>query len=112
MKITNLDVYEVVVPTRPGRVNSPEFGRVIFDEKPKFVFEAHTDDGIVGIGEGPRGWSEAALHASVACLKDRSIESICFQEPPLIDLSSDDFIGDSSISRPHRLLERSFNNYE
>jgi muconate cycloisomerase len=111
MKIVRIDAHEVVVPTRPGRVNSPEFGAVLFDETPKLIFEAHTDEGIVGLGECVRGWGEAALRAAMACLKDQAVESICLQEPPLIDLSRDDLLGPQS-KRPHRLLERSFNSYD
>jgi muconate cycloisomerase len=112
MKITKVDAVEVVVPTHAGRVNSPEFGRVIFDETPKLIFELHTDARFSGLGEGPRGWGEAGLRSAVACLKDREIESLCFQEPPLTDLSRDDLFGHENPQRPHRLLERSFNTYE
>jgi muconate cycloisomerase len=111
MKIIKVQAHEVVVPTRQGRVNSPEFGQVIFDETPKLILEAHTDDGITGIGEGPRGWNEATLRAAMACLKGRAIESLCLQEPPLVDLSNDDMFGPKA-ARPHRLTERSFNSYE
>jgi muconate cycloisomerase len=96
---------------RQGRVNSPEFGAALFDETPKLIFEAQTDDGIVGLGEGVRGWGEAALRSAAACLKDRALESICFQEPPLHDLAQHDMFGPRSV-RPHRLLERSFNSYD
>jgi muconate cycloisomerase len=111
MKILRVEAYEVVVPTRAGRVNSPEFGRVVFDEAPKLVFEARTDEGVAGLGEGPRGWGEAGLRAAMACLKDRPVESLCFQEPPLIDLSRHDMFGPEA-TRPHRYHERSFNSYE
>ena len=99
MRITKVDACEVVVPTRAGRVNSEEFGPVIFDETPKLIFEAHTDDGVIGIGEGPRGWGESALRAAIGCLKDCVIESVCFQEPPLADLSRDDMFAHPNAKR-------------
>ena len=112
MRITRVEAWEVVVPTRPGRVNSDEFGPAIFDRTPKLIFEVHTDDGLIGLGEGPRGWSEAALRGAMACLKGRSIESINLQEPPLTDLSQDDILAHENPHRPHRPLERSFNRYD
>ena len=85
---------------------------MIFDETPKLIYEVHTDEGLVGLGEGPRGWGEAGLRAAVACLKDRAIATICLQEPPLYDLSRDDMLGHPNPKRPHRPLERSFNVYD
>jgi muconate cycloisomerase len=112
MRITKVDACEVIVPTRPGRVNSPEFGRPIFDETPKLVFEVQTDEGLTGLGEGPRGWGEPGLRAAMACLRGRPIESLNLQEPPLYDLSRDDMLGHDNPTRPHRPLERSFNVYD
>ena len=112
MKITHVTAFEVVVPVRQGRVTSEEFGPAIFDQTSKLIFEVQTDDGVAGLGETPRGVSEAALRATLACLKDRPIESLCLQEPPLVDLSRDDLLGHHNPRRPHRPLERSFNRYD
>jgi muconate cycloisomerase len=61
MKITSTDVWEVVVPTRPGTVTSPEFGPADFDLVPKHIIRLNTDEGLTGIGETYRGVSRAAV---------------------------------------------------
>ena len=55
MKITTMDIWTVVVPTIPGRVHSLEFGPAGWDEVPKHIIRLHTDEGIYGLGETPRG---------------------------------------------------------
>ncbi|WP_428937623.1 mandelate racemase/muconate lactonizing enzyme family protein [Fontivita pretiosa] len=112
MKLIRVDAYEVVVPARPGRVNSEEYGPPIWDMIPKLVVEFHTDDGLVGLGEGPRSSGETTLRSACAQLAGRDLRALCFQEPPLLDLSSHDMFAVANPRRPHRLLERNFNNYD
>jgi muconate cycloisomerase len=112
MKITRICGYEVLVPTHPRRVNSDEFGPAIFDATSKQIIEMHADDGTVGLGESARGTSEASLRAAAAQLKGRDLRTLCLQEPPLADLSANDLFAHAHHTRPHRLLERSFNTYD
>lgn len=71
MKITNIQLDEVLVRARPDSINSPELdhplhmlphgGRaawsVQFDEIPKLIIRIQTDEGITGVGEFYRGVS-------------------------------------------------------
>ncbi|MCC6423981.1 MAG: mandelate racemase/muconate lactonizing enzyme family protein [Phycisphaerales bacterium] len=111
MKITRIDCHQVVVPAHPGRVNSPEYGPAIFDLPPKIILEIHTDDGLVGLGESPREIDESAHRAPLAKLIGQDLSLLNFQEPPLADLSNNDLFAHPNQSRPHRLLEQSFNVY-
>lgn len=55
MKIIKVDVFEVVVPTREGAVNSPAWGPTVFDEAPKYLVRLTCDSGHTGMGESQRG---------------------------------------------------------
>ena len=55
MKITDVDVWTVVVPTIPGRVHSLSFGKAGWDEVPKHIIRVNTDEGLYGLGETRRG---------------------------------------------------------
>jgi muconate cycloisomerase len=55
VKITNTEIWTVVVPTIPGRVHSAIYGPAGWDEVPKHIIRVHTDEGIYGIGETGRG---------------------------------------------------------
>lgn len=55
MQITQIDIYEVVVPTRPDAVNSPAWGPAVFDEAAKYIVRIRTDRGDEGWGESQRG---------------------------------------------------------
>ena len=111
MKITKVDCYQVVVLTHPDRVNSEDFGPAVFDETAKIVMEAYTDEGLVGLGETPRGTGEAYVRSTLSLLKDVELTEICFQEPPLCDMSENDMFGHEHPQRPNRLTERSFVSY-
>lgn len=55
MKISKIEGYAVVVPTKPNSTNDREFGEGCFDEFPKYIIVVETDEGITGIGETVRG---------------------------------------------------------
>jgi muconate cycloisomerase len=111
MIITKLVCHEVVVPAYEDRVHSPEYGPAIFGQGHKIIMEAHTDTQFIGLGESPRGVTEATTRACFSLLKDKPIESLCFAEPPLTDFSANDLFGHEHPHRPNRLWERSFTNY-
>jgi muconate cycloisomerase len=57
LKITKVDVFQVVVPIQDDIINSPEFdpdGLSEFPKGPKLIVRLHTDSGLVGIGETSR----------------------------------------------------------
>lgn len=68
MKITQIDVHQVVVPTKPGAVHSPRWGKAEFDEVPKFILKVHSDAGLHGIGETYRGVTRQEVDTTVASL--------------------------------------------
>lgn len=68
MKITHIDRHKVIVPMKPGTVNSPQWGKAGFDEVPKFIIQVHTDEGIYGVGETYRGVTQADVDAGSARL--------------------------------------------
>lgn len=57
LKITKIEVFQVVIPIQDDIINSPEFnpdGLSEFPKGPKVIVKLHTDSGIVGIGETSR----------------------------------------------------------
>jgi muconate cycloisomerase len=57
LKITKVDIFQVVVPIQDDIINSPEFdpdGLSEFPKGPKVIVKLHTDSGLVGIGETSR----------------------------------------------------------
>lgn len=84
MRITDVDIWTVVVPSRPGTVNSPEFGAAGWDQVPKHIIRVRTDDGVYGLGETGRGCPRAAVEAAAARLVDQDPLRISLQELPLL----------------------------
>jgi muconate cycloisomerase len=61
-RICRVNLHQVVVPAKPGSINSECFGVDIdWDLWPICLVELHTDDGRVGLGEATRGVELAAL---------------------------------------------------
>ncbi|MDQ3701969.1 MAG: hypothetical protein M3442_13765 [Chloroflexota bacterium] len=83
MKITGCDIWTVVVPSRPGTVNSPAFGPATWDRVPKHIIRLRTDDGVYGLGETGRGCPREAVESGAAQLVDRDPLAIPLQEVPL-----------------------------
>jgi muconate cycloisomerase len=71
VKITAVDIWEVVVPTIPGTVHSPEWGPAGWDQVAKHIIRLQTDAGLTGIGETYRGVPRAAVEAAAARLIGR-----------------------------------------
>jgi muconate cycloisomerase len=75
MRVTRVEIDQVVVPARPDSVNSPELDKplhmlphagktpwsVQFDQIPKLLLRLHTDEGTVGLGECYRGVALTAV---------------------------------------------------
>lgn len=62
LKITKVDLFQVVVPIQPDIINSPEFDPDAlseFPKGPKVIVRLHTDSGLVGIGETSRNVAKA-----------------------------------------------------
>ena len=57
IRVTKIELFEVIVPMQPDIINSPEFspdGLSEFPKASKFMLKVHTDSGIVGVGETSR----------------------------------------------------------
>jgi muconate cycloisomerase len=65
VKIVDVDVWKVVVPTRPGAVNSAVFGMATWDQVPKFILRLRTDEGLAGVGETYRGVPRSEVEAAI-----------------------------------------------
>jgi muconate cycloisomerase len=83
MKITDCDIWTVVVPVRPGTVNSPEFGEPAWPAVPKQIIRLRTDDGVYGLGETSRGCPRAAVEQAASCLVDRDPLHLPLHDLPL-----------------------------
>ena len=84
MRITDIDIWTVVVPVIPDRVNSPEFGIPSWPRLPKHIIRLRTDDGLYGLGETRRGCPREGVEAAAKALIDRDPLSIPLQDLPLI----------------------------
>lgn len=108
MKLTSATCYQVIVPAHPGAVNSAPYGPAVFDETSKFIIEAQTDEGHIGLGETPRGITENSVRSALRLLKDTTLDRICLQDPPIVDFSADDLFAHEHPNRPHRMREQLF----
>ena len=79
MIITDIDVWSVVVPERPGSVNSPELGRNDWPDVPKHIVRVNTDEGISGIGETGRGASADGVRRAAMELRGRDVMGMSLQ---------------------------------
>ena len=79
MKIVDIDVWTVVVPERPGSVDSPEWGRQDWPDVPKQIVRISPDEGLSGIGETHRGLSTAAVLKSARLLEGRAVMKMRLQ---------------------------------
>ena len=80
MKMTSVDVWTVVVPTIPGRVNSPEWvPKVGWDEVTKHILRLNTDTEYYGLGETGRGVPIEDVRAGAGLVLGRDPESVTLQ---------------------------------
>ena len=82
MKITNTDIWTVVVPTLVERVQSPEFGPSGWDMVPKHIIRVHTDEGLFGLGETGRGVPLEGVQRLVAQIEGRDPRKMIPQQLP------------------------------
>lgn len=94
MRITRVETFTVVVPLHEGSWHSPEFVpegysyggafvRLHWPEFPIVLLRLHTDEGLVGLGEVPKGIPEATVRQSAAAFEGRDLWSFNLQELPL-----------------------------
>src|SRR6266508_374724 len=63
LRVTRIEYWLVHQHMRPGTINGPEpeYRETRWDEVPKYLLKLHTDAGIEGMGETPRGLAEETL---------------------------------------------------
>jgi len=89
MKVTRIDVTEVIVPMKKGAVTSDNYGATRdvslaeFDKYSKFLLRLHTDDGLVGLGETGRQVPAEAVHRNAQWLKGKAIQDLDLSLPQL-----------------------------
>ncbi len=86
MRVVQVDVWKVVVPTRPGTVSSACYPDAVLDgfgDVPKHFIRLHTKSGYVGIGETNRGVSRADVDACVAAIRDLDLDRAPLWQLPL-----------------------------
>ena len=95
LKITKVEIFQVVVPMQDDIINSPEFNPDVlseFPKGPKVIIKLHTDSGLVGIGETPRevpkeGALENARHLEGQNVLDLNLPRLVLPD----DLTRDGF---------------------
>lgn len=97
MKIVSIEAVHVVVPARPGAINSPSRDKPLhklpsgaspawslqFDELGKHILFARCDDGTVGIGETLRDADPSVLRHMAEALVGADVERLGWQDLPL-----------------------------
>jgi muconate cycloisomerase len=84
MRITDVDIWTVVVPIIPERVNSPAFGVPSWPKMSKHMIRIRTDDGVYGLGETGRGCPRAAVEAAAEALVGCEPLRLPLQELPIV----------------------------
>jgi len=96
-KIARIWLDEVVIPARPGSINSPETDHALhklpvgakrgwsqqFDTIAKIIIRLELDNGIVGLGETYRGIPMALAQEIAQSLIGIELGSLCLQDLPL-----------------------------
>ncbi|MBI4530263.1 MAG: mandelate racemase/muconate lactonizing enzyme family protein [Candidatus Latescibacteria bacterium] len=88
MKITQTEIWTVVVPTIPGTVHSEIYGPVGWERIPLQIIRVHTDEGIYGIGETGWGTSVETVQDFARRIEGKDPLKLCLQQIPR-DLSTE-----------------------
>jgi muconate cycloisomerase len=94
MKIVRVETMTVVVPLHPGSWHSPEFEpegysyggtwvRLHWPEFPIVIIRLHTDEGLVGLGEVPKGVPASDVHTVAERFEGKDLLSFNLQDLPL-----------------------------
>lgn len=105
MRISSIDIWEVAVPCRPDRVNSPDWGDDYWENMSRFIIRINTDEGISGIGESYRGVSEGAVRDAARRLTGLDPMQLCWQDLPLQSEMGALLVGWDSKKYPARPYE-------
>lgn len=105
MKIKSILATEVRVPMRAGYVDSKPYGDAEWKHLSKWIIEIQFDNGIVGLGETPRGvkWEEVQMFGQFLAGKQLSQLQLQRFFEPSEDIN--DLLAPSSSSVPSRRWE-------
>jgi muconate cycloisomerase len=96
-RIERIVATEVIVPARPGTINSPSVDQPLhklpvagqaawtfqFDQLPKCVLEVYLDDGVVGLGELYRDHDWRVVESIASCLIGTELDELQRQQLPI-----------------------------
>src|ERR1043166_5848560 len=99
MKLESISATEVRVPMKPGHVDSAMHGDPDWKHLPKWVLELKFDNGVVGLGESPRGVAWNEVESFGRSLLGKKLSEIQFQRIYLLQEASNDMLAakDSKI---------------
>ncbi len=86
MRVSQIESWQVVVPTKPEAVSSPEYPDAVLDhfgEVPKFILRITTKSGFVGIGETGRGCPREHVDAGAKALHDLNLDQLPLWQLPI-----------------------------
>jgi muconate cycloisomerase len=91
MKITRIETFTVVVPLHPGAWHSKSdvdptdesWEHWRWPDRPIVLLRLHTDDGLTGLGEVPRGVTASTVEQTTASLIGQDLWSLNLQALPL-----------------------------
>jgi muconate cycloisomerase len=91
MKIVRIETFTVVVPLHPGSwdsesgidVDGESWEHLHWPERPLVLLRLHTDEGLTGLGEVPRGVSASTVEQAAAFMVGRDLWSFNLQSLPL-----------------------------
>lgn len=83
MKISQIDLFTVRVPMKPGTVHCPEFDDVPIDRDPRTLMLVHTDSGLAGMGEHRSEIPESEMLASARALLGLDPLKLCLKNLPI-----------------------------
>ena len=92
MKLESISATEVRVPMKPGHVDSAMYGDSDWKHLPKWILELKFDNGVVGLGESPRGvaWNEVERFGQF--LLGKKLSEIQFQRIYLSQEETNDML--------------------
>jgi muconate cycloisomerase len=94
MKITRVETFSVIVPLHEGAWHSPQYNpegyvyggtwvRLHWPDFPIVLIRLHTDEGLIGLGEVPKGITQHAVRQVAGFFEGRDLWSFNMQELPL-----------------------------
>jgi muconate cycloisomerase len=85
LRVSRIEYFLVHQHMKPGTINGPEpeYRETRWDEVPKLLLRLHTREGVVGIGETPRGVSEETLVSAARPLLGQNLLDLELEHLPI-----------------------------